>query len=87
MTYAQQAEHLAGPIALNKAYLTRCAQEVSDDAVQIFGGRGITKGGMGGLIELYQRSYKFDSILGGSEEILMDLGVKQAQRKMDKSVL
>lgn len=87
MTYDQQSEHLAGPIALLKAYLTRCAEEVSDDAVQIFGGRGITKGGMGGQIEEYQRTYKFDSILGGSEEILMDLGVKQMIKKMDKSVL
>lgn len=34
MNYAQQAAHLAGPIALLKAYLTRCSGEVADDAVQ-----------------------------------------------------
>lgn len=34
MNYAEQSEHLAGPIALLKAYLTRCAHEVADDAVQ-----------------------------------------------------
>ncbi|KAM0753923.1 acyl-CoA dehydrogenase NM domain-like protein [Meredithblackwellia eburnea MCA 4105] len=87
MSYAQQAEHLAGPIGLLKAYLTRCAHDVADDAVQIFGGRGITKGGMGQFVELFQRSYKFDAVLGGSEEILMDLGVKQASKKMPKAVL
>jgi alkylation response protein AidB-like acyl-CoA dehydrogenase len=68
MTYAQQSEHLAGPIALLKAHVTASANEVASHAVQIWGGRGITKAGMGGLIEMYQRTTKYDSILGGSEE-------------------
>lgn len=42
---------------------------------------------MGSLVELFQRTYKFDAILGGSEEILMDLGVKQAAKKMPRAVL
>ena len=32
-------------------FCTRTAQETAEDAVQIFGGRGITKTGMGRLIE------------------------------------
>ena len=32
-------------------YSTRCAQDTARDAVQIFGGRGITKTGMGRFIE------------------------------------
>jgi hypothetical protein len=32
-------------------FATRTAQETAADAVQIFGGRGITKTGMGALIE------------------------------------
>lgn len=48
MTYAQQSEHLAGPIALLKAHVTQSANEVASHAVQIWGGRGITKAGMGG---------------------------------------
>lgn len=51
MTYAQQSVHLAGPIALLKAFATRAAHDTADDAVQIWGGRGITKGGMGRVIE------------------------------------
>lgn len=39
------------PIGLLKMYATRCAQETATDAVQIFGGRGITKTGMGQYIE------------------------------------
>lgn len=85
--YAQQSKYLAGPIGLLKNYLSRSATEIADDAVQIFGGRGITKGGMGVLIEQFQRTYKFDSILGGSEEVVADLGVRQAMRSMPKAVL
>ncbi|KAM0754843.1 acyl-CoA dehydrogenase NM domain-like protein [Meredithblackwellia eburnea MCA 4105] len=82
MTYAQQSDLLAGPIALLKMYCTRCAGEISDDAVQIFGGRGITQGGMGGYIEMFQRTQKFDALLGGAEE-----GEPNASRKMPKAVL
>jgi len=45
MTYKDQAEYLAGPIALLKKYATEIAQETARDAVQVFGGRGITKMG------------------------------------------
>ncbi|GAA6053409.1 hypothetical protein JCM3770_002311 [Rhodotorula araucariae] len=87
MTYADQAALLAGPMALLKTFLSRAAGEISDDCVQIWGGRGITQGGMGALIEQFQRTYKFDSILGGSEEVLADLGVRQAMKRMPQAVL
>ncbi|BGO97423.1 Acyl-CoA dehydrogenase [Rhodotorula toruloides] len=87
MTYAEQSAQLAGPMALNKYYLARCGQEISDMAVQIWGGRGITQGGMGALIEQYQRTYKFDNVLGGADEVLADLGVRQASKRMPKAVL
>ena len=45
MSYAQQADALAGPIGLLKTFCTRCAGDIVDDAVQIFGGRAITQGG------------------------------------------
>lgn len=38
--------------------------DVSDDACQIFGGRAITKTGMGKHVETLQRTYKFSAILG-----------------------
>jgi len=50
-TYKQQANKLAGQIAFLKSYSTSCAQETARDAVQVFGGRGITKTGMGRFIE------------------------------------
>ncbi|KAH6596573.1 hypothetical protein BASA61_003442, partial [Batrachochytrium salamandrivorans] len=78
MSYKEQANKLAGPIALLKLQSTRVAHNVSDQACQIFGGRGITKTGMGRAIEVFQRTYKFSAILGGSEEIMADLGIRQA---------
>ncbi|KAI7937667.1 hypothetical protein MJO28_015214 [Puccinia striiformis f. sp. tritici] len=82
MSYSQQSDLLAGPIGLLKAYSTRVAHEVADEAVQIFGGRGISATGMGRFVEAFQRTYKFGSVLGGSEEILFDLGVRQVSRLM-----
>jgi alkylation response protein AidB-like acyl-CoA dehydrogenase len=66
-------------------FLTRSAQETATDAVQVFGGRGITKTGMGSQIEHYHRVVPFDAILGGAEDVLGDLGVRQAIRSMPKN--
>ena len=51
MDYATQSDLLAGPMALLKYSLTRFGTEISDNAVQILGGRGITVGGLGQYIE------------------------------------
>lgn len=80
MSYKQQSKYLAGPIALLKAWSTRISHEVADNAVQIMGGRGLTRSGMGRKIENYNRNYKYDAVLGGTEEVLADLGIRQAFR-------
>jgi len=85
MSYKQQASKLAGQIAFLKAYSTGCGQETARDAVQIFGGRGITATGMGQYIEHYHRTIPFDALLGGAEDVLADLGVRQALRAMPKN--
>ncbi|KAJ3532050.1 hypothetical protein NM688_g7483 [Phlebia brevispora] len=85
MSYKEQATKLAGPIGLLKMYSTRCAQDTARDAVQIFGGRGITKSGMGRFIEHFYRTVTFDALLGGAEDVLGDLGVRQAMAKMPKN--
>ncbi|KAI0322542.1 peroxisomal acyl-CoA-dehydrogenase [Amylostereum chailletii] len=86
MSYKEQSTKLAGQIAFLKMYSTRCAQETAADAVQVFGGRGITKTGMGRFIEHYHRTVPFDAVLGGAEDVLADLGVRQAMRAMPKGV-
>jgi alkylation response protein AidB-like acyl-CoA dehydrogenase len=77
MNYATQARRLAGPIAFLKMMSTRWAGEITDEAVQIFGGRALSLTGMGRFVERYHRSRKFEAVGGGSEEIMGDLGVRQ----------
>lgn len=87
LSYAQQSKLLAGPIGLLKSHITRSAHEIADEAVNIFGGRGLTQTGMGSIVEQFHRTYKFDAILGGAEEILADLGVRQAMKGFPKAML
>ncbi|KAL2809430.1 acyl-CoA dehydrogenase/oxidase [Aspergillus granulosus] len=87
MTYAEQSKHLGGPIGLLKSHVTRTCGEVASEATNIFGGRGLTQSGMGSVIEMFHRTYKFDAILGGTEEILADLGVRQAVKGFPKAML
>ncbi|RYP53765.1 hypothetical protein DL768_001365 [Monosporascus sp. mg162] len=87
MPYKEQSKHLGGPIGLLKMSITRAAHEIADEAVQIFGGRGLTQSGMGKVIEMFHRTYKFDAILGGAEEVLADLGVRQAMARFPNAKL
>lgn len=87
MSYAEQSKHLAGPIALCKLQATRVAYFVADEACQIFGGRAITKTGMGRVVEGFNRTVKYAAILGGSEEIMADLGIKQAMKNFPNARL
>jgi hypothetical protein len=134
MSYKEQSKHLAGQISLLKMFCTRCEGEIATDAIQIFGGRSLTKTGMGKcesatsvvvsprnlrrlvdgsplfaapVIEGFSRNQPFNAILvrspsfsralcgleadacflphrsqGGAEDVLGDLGVRQAMRAM-----
>lgn len=81
MSTSEINRDLAGPIALLKYKQTRVATVVSDNACQIFGGRAITASGMGFIVEKFQKSFKFQAILGGSEEIMADFAIRQAMRQ------
>lgn len=81
MDYMEQTKKLSGAIALHKLLVTRTAYEVNDIVCQVFGGRALTRSGMGANIERAQRSVKYGAILGGSEEIMADLALKMAVRK------
>ncbi|KAL2863386.1 acyl-CoA dehydrogenase family protein [Aspergillus lucknowensis] len=87
MTYAEQNKNLGGPIGLLKSHVTRSAGEIASEAMNIFGGRGLTQSGMGRVVEMFHRTYKFDAILGGTEEIMADLGVRQALKNFPKAML
>jgi alkylation response protein AidB-like acyl-CoA dehydrogenase/predicted heme/steroid binding protein len=82
MNYEDQSKNLAGPIALLKFYSTRVANLVRDHSSQVFGGRAITRTGMGQNIERFARASKYTAIYGGSEEIMQSLAAKQMLKRM-----
>jgi len=77
----EQAARLAGPIALLKAQSTLTFELCAREASQIFGGLAYTRGGQGEKVERLYREVRAYAIPGGSEEIMLDLGVRQALRK------
>ena len=76
----QQALVLGGPIAVAKGYCTQALELCAREASQIFGGLSYTRGGKGGRVERIYREVRAYAIPGGSEEIMMDLGVRQSLR-------
>jgi hypothetical protein len=58
---------------LLKPPTTPCAREVVDDACNVFGHCGVTRGGMAIVVEQLHHTYEFDAILGGEEKILSDI--------------
>jgi len=71
---------LGGPIALLKAQTSLTFEFCAREASQIFGGLAYTRGGQGGKVERLYREVRGYAIPGGSEEILLDLGIRQAVR-------
>lgn len=84
MSFDDRQRLLGGPTALLKYQSTRVALSVADDAAQVFGGRAITRSGMGAKVEQFLRFVKYGAIYGGSEEICADLGVRQAMKFVPK---
>lgn len=67
-----------GAIAGLKAQSTTTFEYCAREASQIFGGLSYTKGGQGGKIERLYRDVRAYAIPGGSEEIMLDLSIRQA---------
>ena len=85
LSFSQQARKLGGPMALLKYHSTRVSHKVADNAAQIFGGRAVTKSGMGSKVEHFVRNQKFSAILGGAEEVMADFAIRQAARGVSKT--
>mmetsp|Transcript_43427 Transcript_43427/g.49967 ORF Transcript_43427/g.49967 Transcript_43427/m.49967 type:complete len:528 (+) Transcript_43427:237-1820(+) len=73
---------LGGPIGLCKAHATTVYEFCAREALQIFGGNGYTRGGQGEKVERLYRDVRGVAIPGGSEEIMLDLAMRQAQQFM-----
>lgn len=71
---------MGGAIAGLKAQSTTTFEYCAREASQIFGGLSYTRGGQGGKIERLYRDVRAFSIPGGSEEIMLDLSMRQSLR-------
>jgi len=78
LSHDEQQIRLGGPIALLKAQSTKTFEFCAREASQIFGGLAYTRGGQGDKIERLYREVRAYAIPAGSEEIMLDLGVRQA---------
>lgn len=76
-----QPARLGGPVALLKAQSTQTFEYCAREAAQIFGGLAYTRGGQGEKVERLYREVRAYAIPGGSEEIMLDLGVRQALKQ------
>jgi alkylation response protein AidB-like acyl-CoA dehydrogenase len=81
MNHQEQNERLGGAIALLKAQATTTFELCAREASQIFGGLAYTRGGQGEKVERLYREVRGFAIPGGSEEIMLDLGVRMAIKR------
>jgi alkylation response protein AidB-like acyl-CoA dehydrogenase/predicted heme/steroid binding protein len=71
---------LGGPIASLKAQATVTFEFCAREASQIFGGLSYSRGGQGGKVERLYRDVRAYAIPGGSEEIMLDLSIRQSMK-------
>ncbi|KAI4137731.1 MAG: hypothetical protein LQ341_005010 [Variospora aurantia] len=80
MTETEAMLKLGGAIAGLKAQATTTFEFCAREASQIFGGLSYTRGGQGAKVERLYRDVRAYAIPGGSEEIMLDLSIRQALR-------
>lgn len=71
---------LGGQTALCKVQCTKVFEYCAREAAQVFGGLGYTRGGQGEKVERLSREVRAMAVPGGSEEVMLDLGVRQTTK-------
>merc|ERR1711957_1096866 len=80
---------LGGHTALLKAQCTKVFEYCAREAAQIFGGLSYTRGGQAEKVERLNREVRAMAVPGGSEEVMLDLGIRQSRKisEMAKAIL
>jgi alkylation response protein AidB-like acyl-CoA dehydrogenase len=78
MTQDEAMLKVGGAIAGLKAQSTTTFEFCAREASQIFGGLSYSRGGQAGKVERLYRDVRAYAIPGGSEEIMLDLSIRQA---------
>merc|ERR1712227_227198 len=79
----EAALKLGGHTALLKVQCTKVFEYCAREAAQVFGGLGYTRGGQGEKVERLNREVRAMAVPGGSEEIMLDLGIRQSRKIAD----
>ena len=77
--YGKSDRSIARNVALLKVQCSKTMQYIAIEASQIFGGRSYVRGGRGGIIDEIYRGCRSSAIAAGSEEIMLNLAMKQAK--------
>ena len=77
MSKAEADDKLGGPTAALKAKAGMVFKDCAETAVLVFGGNGYTRTGQGELVEKIYRDVMGARIPGGSEDVMLDLSVRQ----------
>jgi len=85
LPHSEQNRVLGGPIALIKAHASQVFELCAREAAQIYGGLAYTRGGQGEKVERLYREVRAYAIPAGSEEIMLDLGIRQALKSAAKT--
>merc|ERR1712190_433136 len=87
LTYQLQTMHhmegslkLGGHTALLKVQCTKVFEYCARESAQIFGGLSYTRGGQGEKVERLNREVRAMAVPGGSEEVMLDLGIRQSKK-------
>lgn len=81
MSHAEAQIKLGGPLALMKAHSTLILAQCATESANVFGGLGYSRGGQAERVERVYRDTRAMTIGGGTEEILIDLAIRQAQKQ------
>jgi len=72
-------KRIGGPIALLKVQVTKTLEFCAREASQIIGGNSYLRHGPGSRVERVYREVRVAAIGGGSEEVMLDLAMRQAR--------
>ena len=86
MNRTEVNQKLGGAVALCKAQASTTMEYCAREAAQIFGGLSYTRGGQGEKVERLYREVRAYAIPAGSEEIMLDLGIRQRMKDYEKAL-
>ncbi|RDW80766.1 hypothetical protein BP5796_05464 [Coleophoma crateriformis] len=85
LSHARGSKLLGGVTALLKVQAGIVSKYIADESVKLMGGLGLTKTGQGARIEAFSRGVITLIVPGGSEDVLLDLGVREAVKLGNKA--